>query len=89
MITAIVYILLLMVWSVIVAYIILFMLIPSIGKKDAHGGHGSHGHAPPPPKVAHYARETRDYSTHEGFKSFAKKENLTIDDIVKGLSKGN
>ncbi|HEY0947876.1 MAG TPA: hypothetical protein VGE53_00075 [Candidatus Paceibacterota bacterium] len=59
------------------------------GHAAAHSAHApaaSHGHAP----AAHSApaAPTRaGFSAHDGFRSFAAGDGLTIDDIVKGLSR--
>lgn len=63
---------------------------PSHGSHDTHAAqasHGaSHGHA-----AAHSAPaapvKPSGYNVHDGFRSFAAGEGLTIDDIVKGLSR--
>ena len=78
---------LLFVWSAVVAYFILFRAIPYIrGEKEVP--HTVHHHAAP--QKSHHPgpkAPRRTYSTHEGFRSLAKGEHLTIDDIVKGLSR--
>lgn len=69
------------------------------GHADGHGSHGhvahsahassDHGHAP----AAHSTHapaapaKPQGYNAHDGFRSFAAGDGLTIDDIVKGLSR--
>ena len=44
-------------------------------------------HAPAPPKPSMPTQAPPNYSRYEGFRSFAQGSALTIDDIVKGLSR--
>ena len=56
----------------------------------AHAAHGAgHGHAASHSAHAEPAAPAKPqgYNAHDGFRSFAAGEGLTIDDIVKGLSR--
>lgn len=79
----IIYFIVLIIWSVVASYLILFKVIPRFSKKEkkvvAH-------HVPHPRQRVVHASSRQSYSTHNGFKSFAKGPELTIDDIVKALS---
>ncbi len=87
------------VWSGVLAYLFLFKAIPAAtGKKKKKPAHAPHAvrhapahakpHAPEPHAKPHTAEEPRPrYSSHDGFRSFAKGVELTVDDIVKGLSR--
>jgi hypothetical protein len=66
------------------------------GTDAGHGAHGGHApaHAPAPvhhiPATNHAPAHTPNpsaYAAAEGFRNFAQGETLTIDDIVKGLSR--
>jgi hypothetical protein len=103
-------------WSLALAYLVLFNAVPfalararSFGGsvKEAlnsdvpsHGGHDAHavapsyvshapsGHGQAVAASAHAApAKPSGYNVHDGFRSFAAGEGLTIDDIVKGLSR--
>jgi len=67
---------------------------------DTHGGHGPSAHTPyagnvedihipntEPIMESTLAMPSRGYSTYDGFRSFATGGALSIDDIVKGLSR--
>lgn len=79
-----VYYVALVLWSGIVAYYLLFGIFrDTSSKKPAHTNHEHTTAAPPagdPP---------RSYSMHEGFKSYKQGEELTVEDIVKGLSRNH
>ncbi len=99
-------------WSLALAYLVLFNAVPFVlARAKSFGGNvkealngdtgSSHGHdTHVAASVAHtshghghdtHAEEApakpQGYSAHEGFRSFAAGEGLTIDDIVKGLSR--
>ena len=96
---AFLYFLLLVVWSGAVAYLLLFKAYPAMvtSAERAHevaaAPSSAHTppvhHAPPAPRPATSAPRaaSRGYSAHEGFKSFQTGEHLTVDDLVKGLSR--
>lgn len=88
---------LLMLWSAVVAYLIIFGLT-SQAQKGGHGGAhqdtgGSHGHGgghgahAAVPIAPTRAKPFRGFSPYEGFKSFAQGETVTVEDIVKGLAR--
>ena len=88
----------LVLWSIAVAYLVLFGVVPFILRKArAFGAQVAEVvNATQTPRVAtvpagpiFFAQESEPgYSTYEGFKSFAKRNGaLTIEDIVKGLSR--
>lgn len=72
------------VWSGIISYLLLFKAVPYLTAKDETPAqpapHARSHHAPAPRAPRRY------YSSHDGFRSFAKGEHLTVEDIVKGLS---
>jgi len=102
-------------WSLALAYLVLFNAVPfAMARAKSFGGNvkealnspsESHGYSAP---VAHSAPASHasdhghtashsahaaapakpvGYNAHDGFRSFAAAEGLTIDDIVKGLSR--
>lgn len=78
------FVLLLALWSGIAAYLLLFHILPAFfPKKSEHTP--SAGHVPKEKTV----RPSGAYSAHEGFKSYARGRELTVTDIVKGLSREN
>ena len=84
---AILYFLVLALWSGVISYLLLFKVLPRITEKQP-AAHIEH-HAPAPKTHAPTVRAPRKhYSSHEGFRSLAKGEELTVEDIVKGLSGG-
>lgn len=68
-------------WSALIAYALVFRIFPTFFSKKTH----AHAPKPPAPKKPKAPRST--YSTLEGFRSFAKNKDLTVEDIVKGLSR--
>ncbi len=85
-------------WSLAAAYLILFVLLPYLGRKMREfGGEVTRvlnattpvaAVALPMAAPALLATEERGYSTYDGFRSFAKPNGaLTIDDIVQGLAR--
>ncbi|HRH24461.1 MAG TPA: hypothetical protein PK109_02650 [Candidatus Paceibacterota bacterium] len=85
---AILYFLVLALWSGVISYLLLFKILPRITEKEVATPVEHHAPAP----KAHHAPAQHTprprYSSHEGFRSFAKGEELTVEDIVKGLSGG-
>lgn len=82
------YFALLALWSGIVAYYILFVVLSGKGKKTSHATHHApKTHAAP----AHHAPAKPvargRFSPHEGFKSFARDVEVTVEDIVHGLAR--
>jgi hypothetical protein len=58
------------------------------GHAAAHTAHApTHGHAPAAHSTPVAAPAHTGFSAHDGFRSFAAGDGLTIDDIVKGLSR--
>lgn len=110
---AIIYFVLIGLWSAVAAYVVIFRIAPSMGfGPRPAGGHGAHApaheeHHPPthkdPMLVEHHAPmaghpapapaekpqtdHRRSFSAYEGFRSFATGPELTVEDIVKGLSR--
>ena len=97
-----IYWLMLIGWSAAAAYLVLFNLMPlALRRVNSFGSNvngvlnDDHGHEAPEQTqhVAHSApaapapESFRGYTSNEGFRSFAQAEALTIDDIVKGLSR--
>ena len=82
-------------WSGIVAYYILFVVLGGKGKKAPHATHhASKTHAAPTHHApAHHAPAKPvargRFSPHEGFKSFARDVEVTVEDIVHGLARGD
>jgi hypothetical protein len=121
----IVYWLGLILWSLALAYLVLFKLFPYVVRRASafgmevgravngpvHDAHADHGHVPAPSAHAAHsapaplprvepvivphtdpivssAPHSTGYATYDGFRSFAPAtEPLSIDDIVKGLSR--
>jgi hypothetical protein len=73
----------LVLWSASVAYYLLFRF----GRKSKpHEAPAAHA-APAARQHAHSAPSARGrFSAHEGFKSFQKGHELTVEDILRGLS---
>lgn len=84
---ALIYFALLALWSAVIAYLLLFRVLPLMIQKNhatpAHRAPAAHHPAPHAPKT--HVRRT--YSSHDGFRSLAHGAELTVEDIVKGLSK--
>ncbi len=97
------YWLMLILWCLAIAYLVLFNGLPFalrgvLGVPATVGSHNAYAHSAyvPQAPVRAPARQSaapapqapaRSYGSYEGFKSFAQKEVLTIEDIVKGLSR--
>ncbi len=111
----------LVLWSLALAYLLMFKMLPYFGRRSREFGHNvhsalnnDHGHAaalahvathtqaPNHLVTAHYnqnvepvqfahteaiAEAPRGFSTYDGFRSFGSAGAVTIDDIVKGLSR--
>lgn len=79
---AVIYFLLLALWSGVVAYLVLFkVLYPSAPHHSTKTHTKSH-----PPTPTQKPQPRRTFSTYDGFRSFAKGDELTVEDIVKALS---
>lgn len=76
--TAVFYILVLL-WSLYATYWLVFKILPAFDKSGAH-----HVPAPTPVRAGHARPQ---HSSHDGFSAFAKDGELTVDDIVKALSR--
>ena len=84
MVDTLAFVLLLALWSGIACYFLLFYILPAFfPKKPDHAP--SAGHVPKTKTV----RPSGTYSAHEGFKSYARGQELTVSDIVQGLSREN
>lgn len=84
---AVLYFLALAVWSGVIAYLLLFKVL--LRDKAKPVAQAPVAHAPAPrPHVPSAEHAPRSYSSHDGFRSLAKGAELTVDDIVKGLSGG-
>ena len=84
MVDTLAFVLLLALWSGIASYFLLFYILPAFfPKKPDHAP--SAGHVPKKKVV----RPSGAYSAHEGFKSYARGQELTVTDIVQGLSRDN
>lgn len=94
------YWLMLILWSLAVAYLVLFGAVPfalrrvGIGSEFNHVVHEEAAaeavHPAPTPvmhSVAPVAAPARTFSSYDGFKSLSESGALTVDDIVKGLSR--
>jgi hypothetical protein len=69
-------------WSFVASYWIVFKIMPALG------GKGAHEHHAPAPVIKHPADHARpQHSAHDGFRAYAKDGELTVDDIVKALSR--
>lgn len=79
--TAVFYILVLL-WSLYATYWLVFKILPAFDKGASH--HGGHAPSLPVEKKGHARPQ---HSTHDGFSAFAKDGELTVDDIVKALSR--
>ncbi len=103
---SLVYWVLLIGWSALLAYIVLFNGVPALRRSlidfggqvqmilntPTAGGAAamplpSVPMAPVMRQTMTEQEDTRGYSAYEGFKSFAKQETLSIEDIVKGLAR--
>jgi hypothetical protein len=96
-----VYWLAIILWSLALAYVIMGGVVPFALKAvglaphaaPAHGAVMTHApavHAPPahtPAPVVHSVAAPARSSSYEGFKAMAQGSTLTVDDIVKGLSR--
>lgn len=82
---ALLYFVLLALWSAGVAYAVCFKLWPALTAPPAPPKAPAHAHAPAKKEEAKAAASR--YSNREGFKSFKTGNDLTVDDIVKGLSR--
>lgn len=78
-------------WSAVLSYLILFRGASKSahqqgghGTSEGHGGSGAHASS-----SSHGVPDTstRRFSPHEGFRSLAKGAELTVEDIVKALSR--
>lgn len=67
------------VWSALITYALVFRIFPTFFPAKSHEA----------PVVTYVPKKPprASYSTLEGFRSFAKNHDLTVDDIVKGLSR--
>jgi len=65
-------------WSAVITYALMFRIYPAFFPKKHHA---------PPPVIKKEKPPRTTYSSLEGFRSFAKNHDLTVDDIVKGLSR--
>jgi hypothetical protein len=87
------YFAILFLWSMFVAYVLVFGVTSKGGEShDTHGGGhapepSSHGHHAPAPVEETRAKPFRGFSPYEGFKSYAQGETVTVEDIVKGLAR--
>lgn len=86
---AFLYYLILAFWSAGISYAVL----KAFGKGTAAAAHAPTPHAVPTPAPKPHAprplgtEPPRSYSSHEGFRSFRRGSELTVDDIVTGLSR--
>ncbi len=86
---AVLYFLALAVWSGVIAYLLLFkVLLRSKEKPAIPHAPAVHAPAPQPAVPSPTPAPRRSYSSHDGFRSLAKGAELTVEDIVKGLSGG-
>lgn len=67
-------------WSFYVAYLIVFRILGS--KEDTSHGHASHARA-----HATLAKEEAPDPKRDGFRAYATNGELTVEDIVKALSR--
>ncbi len=94
MLDAAIYLLLLTLWSAVISYILMFRVAPMFFTQS-HGGHApahaepvAHPPAPRPiPRHDPQSTGRKSFSAYEGFKSFAQGPELTVDDIVQGISR--
>lgn len=90
---ALLYFATLAVWSAVISYLLLFTVLPSLpflggkGKKKHVTHHAPVHHAPVHHAPTHHTSHRTRFSAHEGFKSFAEGVELTVEDIVKGMSR--
>lgn len=77
--TAIFYVLVLL-WSFYATFWLVFKILPAFDKSGSH----HHAPAPTPERKGHVRPQ---HSSHDGFSAFAKDGELTVDDIVKALSR--
>lgn len=66
-------------WSLYAAYWIVFTFVPSLSKKETVATSTKKKHS------ADHARP--QHSAHDGFRAYARGGELTVDDIVKALSR--
>ena len=71
----------LVLWSFVANYWIVFKILPALSKKPHHTPVASPKHS------ADHARP--QHSSHDGFRAYASGGELTVDDIVKALSREN
>jgi hypothetical protein len=79
-IETIIFFTLLVLWSFYATYWITFKILPAFSKPAPQA------HAPQPKKhTADHARP--QHSSHDGFRAYARGGELTVEDIVKALSR--
>lgn len=89
MLSSLIYYGIIALWSAGIAYYALFVAIPYLtGKKQKKSEH-HHASAHVQHHAPHGTASRTRFSAHEGFKSFAQNAELTVEDIVKGLSREN
>ena len=95
----VIYWVMLTVWSGAASYLVFFTLVPGVLRRvrgrnenddDGYATYQESMNAPaaqPMPIQSLAAAPSRPYSQNEGFRSYGQDDSLTIDDIVKGLSR--
>lgn len=97
MVDAIIYFVLIGLWSAVASYVAIFRIGPLLRFGSARSAdtvdplladhHAPLAAHPAPSPHAPVTDRRRSFSAYEGFKSFAKGPELTVEDIVKGLSR--